>query len=158
MRLVVALVQIVVILLAGSLLVPLSPVAWLWILLISIPGVMLMVSFGYVIAGIATNPQGGTALILIANFAMLIGGNVFIDPSDSPWRMAVASAMPISYLADLFRHAVNAKHLWGVWVDLTVVFASTLGFALIAMRTFRFDTRPQHQDGRPAIFARAKHS
>lgn len=139
----VALVQVAAILLAGSFMMTLTPWQWVLVFAISALGVVLLVSMGYAIAGMATSPQTGTAIILVLNFTMLMGGNIFMDPRESTLRYVVASAIPISYLSDLYRQVITGESgVWPAWLDLAAILGFSALAAFVALRTFRFDTNP----------------
>jgi ABC-2 type transport system permease protein len=140
-RVAIALLQVSLILLAGSTMLTITLLQWLQVFGISILGILLLVSIGYAIAGMAKSQQGGTAAILFLNFTMLIGGNVFMDPTGSSVQYFAACVIPISYLADLYRQAISGETgLWPVWLDVLVVLGATLVALTLALRTFRFDT------------------
>jgi ABC-2 type transport system permease protein len=148
MRVTIALVQIAAILAAGSMVVSLSGAQWAATMGASLLGVLLLVSIGYAIAGCAGSLQSGMAIILFANFSMLIGGNIFMDPSASTIQYAAACIIPISYLADLFRQIITGQAgLWPIWVDVAAVLAWSALAIAIALRTFRFDTDLKTQRG-----------
>ncbi len=139
----VAMLQVAAILVAGSFMMSLSPLQWAQVFGISALGVILLVSIGYAIAGIATSPQSGTALILVLNFTMLMGGNIFSDPRDSALRYVIASCIPISYLSDLYRQVMTGElGVWPAWLDFLAILGFSAAAALLAVRTFRFDTTP----------------
>ena len=146
----VAMLQVAAILVAGSFMMSLSPLQWAQVFGISALGVILLVSIGYAIAGIATSPQSGTALILVLNFTMLMGGNIFSDPRDSALRYVIASCIPISYLSDLYRQVmIGELGVWPAWLDFLAILGVSAAAALLAVRTFRFDTTPVTR-GRPS--------
>lgn len=141
LRVGVALVQVTLILLAGSVMLDLSLLQWVQVFAVSALGIVLLVSIGYAIAGMAGSPQTGMSMILLANFAMLMGGNVFTDPSATTWQYVIACAIPISYLADMYRQVVSGDTgLWPIWLDVTAIIAWSVVAVLVALRTFRFDT------------------
>ncbi|WP_045739084.1 ABC transporter permease [Xanthomonas sp. MUS 060] len=139
-RVVIALIQIVLILSVGSFVLELGLTQWSMVLGISLMGIVLMVGIGYAIAGLATNPQSGTALILICNFVMLMGGNVFLDARDSTLQYAIACAIPVSYLSDLYRQVITGESgVWPIWLDVLAILGFSVVAIAVAMRTFRFD-------------------
>ncbi|AGT10938.1 ABC transporter permease [Paracoccus aminophilus] len=141
-RVLIASVQLTLLLAAGAFIITLSPSAWLATFGISILGTIMLVSIGYALAGIARSTESGMALIMIANFAMLFGGNVFWNPEGSAVLTAVARIMPVSYLADAYRQIISgAQGLWPIWQDIAMMLGFTLLALLIANRTFTFDMR-----------------
>ena len=141
MRVLIALAQTALILLAGSGVISLSPGQWLAVLGTSLLGIVLLVSIGYAIAGMAPSLQAGMAIILFANFSMLMGGNVFLDPNASTVQYVAACIIPISYLADMFRQVITGQAgLWPLWTDILVTIGWSAIAMTIALKSFRFDT------------------
>ena len=141
MRVIIALVQVVMILLAGSIMLTMSPQQWIAVLGISLLGILLLVSIGYAIAGTARSLQMGMSIILVANFSMLMGGNIFIDANSSTAQYVIACIIPISYLADLYRQVITEQTgLWPIWLDVAAILAYSLVAITIALKTFNFDT------------------
>ncbi len=137
----VAMVQVTAILVAGSFMLDLSAAQWAQVFAVSTLGIVLLVSIGYAIAGMAVNPQAGTAMILIINFAMLLGGNIFLDPRDSTAQYLIACVLPISYLSDMYRQVITGESgVWSAWVDVLAILGFSLLAVVVALRTFRFDT------------------
>lgn len=146
----VAFVQVTGILIAGSFMIDLTPAQWILVFAISALGVLLLVSIGYAIAGMAANPQSGTAIILILNFTMLVGGNIFMDPRDSTLQYAIATVIPISYLSDLYRQVIaDETGVWAAWVDVVAILGFSALAIFVALRTFRFDTDSASRAGKP---------
>lgn len=149
----IGMVQVTVILIAGSFVMDLTPAQWALVFSISVLGIVLLVSIGYALAGMATNPQAGTAMILVINFTMLFGGNVLMDPRDSTLQYVIACFIPISYLSDLYRQVITGESgLWSAWIDVAAVVGFSVLAATLALRTFRFDTEQITRAGkrRPA--------
>jgi ABC-2 type transport system permease protein len=147
MRVALAMVQVVLLLGAGALLVPLGFTAWLAVAGIALLGVAMLVSIGYALAGVPRSLEAGMALIMILNFVMMFGGNIFWDPKGSLPLEIVADLVPASYLADALRQLVAGKQgLWPMWVDLLAMLGWTASAVAFAARTFSFDmnrrTRP----------------
>lgn len=139
-RFIIALVQVSILLAAGMFVVDLGALQWIQVLAISCLGAVMLICVGYALAGLAPTLEGGMAIIMIVNFAMLFGGNVFADPASSRILWIVAHFFPVSYLADAYRQVINqTAGLWPMWLDLcALVVWSGLAF-LVAARTFRFD-------------------
>jgi ABC-2 type transport system permease protein len=141
MRVLLAVVQITLILLAGSTMLAISPMQWVQVFAISILGILLLVAMGYALAGMARNQQMGTAMILLTNFVLLMGSNVLMDPTGSTVRYAIACAIPVSYLADLYRQVISGESgMWPVWLDVVVIVGAAVLATAVALRTFKFDT------------------
>jgi ABC-2 type transport system permease protein len=151
-RLGIALVQILVLLGAGSLVTVLSVWQWALVLMVSLLGIAMLIAVGYAVAGIASSLETGLAIIMILNFAMMFGGNIFWNPESATALWIIAHLMPVSYLADLFRQIiVHAPGLWPAWFDVAALVGWTVLALLLAIRTFRFDM--DRRETRRAAFA-----
>jgi ABC-2 type transport system permease protein len=140
MRVALAMVQVAVLLGAGALLVPLSVATWAQVAGITLLGVAMLVSIGYALAGVPRSLEAGMALIMILNFVMMFGGNIFWDPKGSLPLEIVAHLLPASYLADALRQLIARQQgLWPLWVDLLAMLAWTAAAVAFAARTFSFD-------------------
>jgi ABC-2 type transport system permease protein len=100
----------------------------------------MLISIGYAVAGIVNSLDTGMAVVMILNFAMMFGGNIFWDPENSLALKIFAHLMPVSYLADLFRQLISGTEgLWPLWVDIGAMLGWTALALVVALRTFRFD-------------------
>lgn len=140
-RYLIALLQISLLLVAGTVVLKLTPAIWLAVLGVACLGVLMLVSIGYAIAGAVSNLQVGMAVVMVAEFGMIFGGNVFWDTDSSSMLYWVAHFIPLSYLADMFRQVVTGMSgVWPLWVDALAMLGWTGLALLVATRTFRFDT------------------
>ncbi len=142
LRVAVAMVQMAFLLAAGQQMLGLTDVPWFAVAGAAALGVLLLVSLGYAIAGMAPSLQVGMSMVMVANFTLLFGGNIFWDPNTSKALMVVAHIVPLSYLSDLFRQLISgSKGLWPMGVDVAAIVAWSLAAIAIATRTLRFDTQ-----------------
>jgi len=147
MRVALAMLQVVLLLGAGALLIPLSLGTWLAVAGVALLGVAMLVSIGYAVAGLPRSLESGMGLIMILNFVMMFGGNIFWDPKGSPVLELVAHLLPASYLADALRQTLSGREgLWPLWLDLGAMLGWTAAAVLLATRTFSFD---MNERGRP---------
>jgi len=150
LRVIVASAQIAFLLVAGQGLLGLDGVSWSAVAGASALGVLLLVSIGYAIAGMAPSLQVGMSMVMVANFALLFGGNIFWDPNTSKLLMAVAHLVPLSYLSDLFRQLVSgSKGLWPIAVDVAAIVGWSIAAIAVAARTLRFDTMDRGARAQP---------
>lgn len=141
-RVVVAALQLLLLLAVGSVIISLDWQTWLGVAGVSALGVVMLVSIGYALAGLVRSTESGMALIMIVNFAMMFGGNVFWNPENSTVLLAVAHVIPVSYLADAYRQLISeAPGLWPLWQDVAMMALFTLLAVLLALRSFSFDMR-----------------
>jgi ABC-2 type transport system permease protein len=145
----IAVLQIGLLLGVGSFIIDLGLLQWAATAGVALLGVVMLISLGYALSGVATSTESGMALVMIANFTLMFGGNVFWDPAGSTVLMVIAHLLPVSYLADAFRQVISGTDgLWPLWVDLAAMAGWTALFLAIASRTFSFDMRGA--DSRPA--------
>jgi ABC-2 type transport system permease protein len=141
LRILVAGAQLLALLAAGQWLLGLGGIPWAALAGAAVLGVVMLVAIGYAIAGMAPSLQVGMSLVMVANFALLFGGNIFWDPNGSVMLTAVAHLVPLSYLSDLFRQLITgAKGMWPAWVDVAAILAWSTVAVVLAARTLRFDT------------------
>ncbi|ETX12949.1 hypothetical protein OCH239_15130 [Roseivivax halodurans JCM 10272] len=141
-RLAVAVVQISILLGVGSFIVDLTLLQWVQTAGLALMGVVMLIAVGYALSGLASSTESGMALIMIANFTLMFGGNIFWDPEGSTVLMAIAHVLPVSYLADAFRQVItHTDGLWPLWVDLVAIVGWTAAILMLATRTFSFDMR-----------------
>lgn len=148
-RYLIATLQIGMLLGVGSFVLELSPAMWLAVLAAAALGILMMVSLGYLIAGTAPSLQVGMAMVMLAEFGMIMGGNVFWDTKTSDLLFYVAHLVPLSYLADLFRQIVTgAPGIWPIWVDVLAMLGWTALAFTLAVRNFSLDTALRGARGR----------
>jgi ABC-2 type transport system permease protein len=140
-RYVIAFLQIGLLLLAATFTLKLGVLVWLGVFATSCLGVLLMVSIGYLIAGLSPSLQVGMAIVAVSEFGMIFGGNVFWDTSTSKGLFYAAHLVPLSYLSDLFRQVISGMSgLWPIWVDVLVICGWILASLFVVSRKFSFDT------------------
>jgi ABC-2 type transport system permease protein len=141
LRVLIAIGQLALLLAAGATIIELDSIDWAAVLAVSCLGIVMLVSIGYAIAGMAPNLQTGMSMVMVANFTMLFGGTVFWDPKSSEALYVISHFVPLSYLCDMFRQVITGMSgLWPIWVDALTVLAWSAIAMLVAVKTFRFDT------------------
>lgn len=139
-RIFIAIFQLIMILAVGSLKLQLDLSNWVELLTVSILGATLMVSIGYAIAGVARSLQMGMAIILILNFSMLMGGNVFSDVRETTFQYIVACINPVSFLSDLYRQVITGlPGVWSIGTNVLIIFCWICIAVTISLLTFKFD-------------------
>jgi ABC-2 type transport system permease protein len=151
LRVLIAIVQVTILLVAGMFVLPLAASDWLAVYAVSLLGVLMLVSVGYALAGLPRSLESGMAMIMIANFAMMFGGNIFWDPEAAPVLKIIAHLLPVSYLADMYRQIISGSEgLWPLWLDALALVLWALAALTLAIKTFRFDTTPRSAAAKPA--------
>ena len=142
-RLGIAGLQVTLLIAAGGLWfkgIELSHTGWLALVLVALLGASMLIALGYAVAGWASSQDVGMAIIMIMNFLFIFGGNVFWDVSRAPKLRALMYALPLTYLADIFRQLITGvSGLFAPWTDVLVLLAWTVAAIAVALKTFRFD-------------------
>ena len=142
LRTLVAMVQVVFFLAVGTWVVDLSVSTWIAVLSVSVLGAIMLISLGYLIAGIAPTQEFGMAVIMLCNFGMLFGGNIFFNTADNHLLEIISYAIPVTYLADIYRQLISqSSGNLPLWLNLVAVSGWTLAAIFVATRTFKFDMR-----------------
>ena len=142
LRTIVAVIQVLFFLAVGTWVLDLSAFTWLAVLSVSILGAIMLISLGYLIAGIAPSQEFGMALIMLCNFGMLFGGNIFFNTADNHLLEMISYAIPVTYLADIYRQLISqSTGNLPLWLNLVAISVWTVAAIAIATRTFKFDMR-----------------
>lgn len=140
LRLIISVCQISLLLAAGAMVHEISLIVTLQVFGAAALGLIMLVSIGYAIAGLAPALQSGMSFIMIANFTMMFGGAVFWDPETSNVLYYVAHFVPLAYLSDFFRQVITGNPgMWPMYVDILVILGVSAVTILIAIKTFKFD-------------------
>jgi len=151
LRLLIAVAQVTVLLVAGMFVLPMSIAEWIAVYAATLLGVLMLVSIGYALAGLPRSLESGMAMIMMTNFAMMFGGNIFWDPQSATALKVIAHFMPVSYLADMYRQIISGSDgLWPLWLDALAMVLWTGAAIALAIKTFNFDTQIQSKKSRLA--------
>lgn len=143
-RYLIAIAQVGLLLGAGAFMMKLDVGVWLGVFATVGIGVLMMVSIGYLIAGVAPGLQVGMAMVAVLEFGMIFGGNVFWDTSTSKGLFYFAHIVPLSYLSDLFRQVITGQSgIWPIWLDILAICGWTALALWITSRKFSFDSPMQ---------------
>ncbi|UOQ44262.1 ABC transporter permease [Halobacillus salinarum] len=115
--------------------------SWLALLTFVILGTLAFMAIGFIIAGLAKNPESAGPIAGFASFPMLFLGGVFFPINDMPeYLQPFVNILPISHLSTALRETMNVGtsffELWPHW--LTLAGWLTVSF-FIASRTFRWE-------------------
>lgn len=138
-RVLIALLQVSIILLASRFLfgfdaLPSIPLLLLFVLL----GSAVFISLGYAIAGLASSTQAGSMMIMVANFAIMFLGEIFFDRNQLGSAEFAAYIIPATYLSDSLRQIVTGlPGKMPLWLNFLALCGFLSLTATVAMRGFR---------------------
>lgn len=96
----------------------------LFLLVVSLD-VLMMISLGYLIAGLARSFSMGMLIMTVANFTLMFLGQVFFDARNVPTLGFVVRALPLTYASDAIRTVLSGTP--GV-LPLGIDLAFTIGW------------------------------
>ncbi|TGB01473.1 ABC transporter permease [Halobacillus salinus] len=115
--------------------------SWLALLTFVVLGTLAFMAIGFIIAGLAKNPESAGPIAGFASFPMLFLGGVFFPINSMPeYLQPIVHILPISHLSTALRETMNVGipffDLWHHWLTL----AAWLVVAFfIASRTFKWE-------------------
>jgi ABC-2 type transport system permease protein len=143
--LVIAVIQAVVLIGLGVLLYDLTlrgnP---LLILLAIMAGGLAFLAIGFALSGIARNTETAASYANLVTFPMLFLSGTFFPVDALPtWLQGLTRILPLRYLIDALREPMmRGKGLGAVWVDLLVLLGVFAVAMAIAVRFFKWESRP----------------
>lgn len=103
-------------------------------------GNLVFTVMGYMVAGVSRTVSSAEGIGQAFNFGFLFLSGVFFVPSMLPAVVQrIGDAIPLAYLADLFRQMlVGYPAAFPLWLDFTVLGGVGVLFTLLALRTWRW--------------------
>jgi ABC-2 type transport system permease protein len=114
------------------------------LLLAIIAGALAMLAIGFAISGIAPNAETAASYANLITFPMLFLSGIFFSMENAPaWLRPITNVLPLSYLVDALREPMTyGNGLSAIWGDLAALLLTFAVAMAIAVRFFRWDTRP----------------
>jgi ABC-2 type transport system permease protein len=114
---------------------------WLLLFFYLILGILVFMSLGFIIAGLAKTPEHAAPIAGFLSFPMFFLGGIFFPITNMPdFLQPIVYAIPISHLADVLRQVMNVgagmTELWIPTVILLVWFIVSFG---IASKIFKWE-------------------
>ena len=112
----------------------------LGILLFTLIGGMLFLSFGFLISSFAKSYDEATPITTVANLLFLVTGNVFFPVSVFPeWIQQIAKRLPLTYLANGLRINFgpqgSLRNSFGNLYPLVIWLVIVFGFTIYYFKT-----------------------
>jgi ABC-2 type transport system permease protein len=115
------------------------------VLLLSIvAGALAFLAIGFAISGIASNVETAASYANLVTFPMLFLSGIFFSMENAPaWLRPITKVLPLSYLVDALREPMSfGNGLGEIWPDLLALLLTFLIAMAVAVRFFRWDSRP----------------
>ncbi|MFN8590219.1 MAG: ABC transporter permease [Thermomicrobiales bacterium] len=114
------------------------------VLLAIVAGALAFLAIGFAISGVAPNAETAASYANLITFPMLFLSGIFFSMENAPaWLRPITTILPLPYLVNALREPMTLGNgLDAIWRDLLVLlFVFVLAMA-IAVRFFRWDTKP----------------
>lgn len=114
---------------------------WLPLIAAVLLGGMVMITMGFLLAGLGRTNETVIALGQLVQFPMMfLSGCLFPLEFLPPFMQPVTAAMPLTYLADALKQLMlGAPPVYALWVDFTVLGGCLAVLAVLAVRFFRWE-------------------
>ena len=114
------------------------------VLLAIIIGALAFLAIGFAISGLAPNAETAASYANLLTFPMLFLSGIFFSMENAPsWLRPITTILPLPYLVDALREPMTfGNGLAAIWTDLAVLLLVFVVAMVIAVRFFRWDTRP----------------
>jgi ABC-2 type transport system permease protein len=107
-------------------------------------GALAFLAIGFAISGIAPNAETAASYANLVTFPMLFLSGIFFSMENAPaWLRPITRVLPLSYLVDALREPMTfGNGLEAIWPDLLALLVTFALAMAIAVRFFRWDSRP----------------
>jgi ABC-2 type transport system permease protein len=107
-------------------------------------GALAFLAIGFAISGIAPNTETAASYANLVTFPMLFLSGIFFSMENAPaWLRPITKVLPLSYLVDALREPMSfGNGLSAIWLDLLALVLTFIIAMAIAVRFFRWDSRP----------------
>lgn len=114
------------------------------VLLAIIAGALAFLAIGFAISGIAPNAETAASYANLITFPMLFLSGIFFSMESAPaWLRPITNFLPLPYLVNALREPMTfGNGLGAIWSDLAVLLFTFVIAMAIAIRFFRWDSRP----------------
>jgi ABC-2 type transport system permease protein len=107
-------------------------------------GALAFLAIGFAISGIAPNAETAASYANLITFPMLFLSGIFFSMENAPaWLRPITNVLPLTYLVNALRGPMTfGNGLDAIWPDLLALLITFAVAMAIAVRFFRWDTRP----------------
>lgn len=109
-----------------------------------IAGALAFLAIGFAISGIAPNAETAASYANMITFPMLFLSGIFFSLETAPaWLRPITTILPLPYLVNALREPMTYGNGFdAIWADLVVLLFAFAAAMAIAIRFFRWDSRP----------------
>jgi ABC-2 type transport system permease protein len=114
------------------------------VMLTIVAGALAFLAIGFAISGIAPNAETAASYANLVTFPMLFLSGIFFSMENAPaWLRPITKVLPLPYLVDALRETMSfGNGLSAIWLDLLALLLTFVIAMAIAVRFFRWDSRP----------------
>jgi ABC-2 type transport system permease protein len=114
------------------------------VMLTIVAGALAFLAIGFAISGIAPNAETAASYANLVTFPMLFLSGIFFSMENAPaWLRPITKVLPLPYLVDALRETMSfGNGLSAIWLDLLALMLTFVIAMAIAVRFFRWDSRP----------------
>ncbi len=114
---------------------------WLELILFVILGTLTFMAIGFIIAGLAKNPESAGPIAGFISFPLLFLGGIFFPISNMPgWLQPVVELIPIAHLTTAMREVMNiGSGLATLWPEALLLTSWMTVAFIIASLTFKWE-------------------
>jgi ABC-2 type transport system permease protein len=107
-------------------------------------GALAFLAIGFAISGVSPNAETAASYANLITFPMLFLSGIFFNMESAPaWLQPITKVLPLPYLVDALREPMTLGNgLTAIWSDLLVLLLTFAVAMAIAVRFFRWDSRP----------------
>jgi len=107
-------------------------------------GALAFLAIGFAISGVSPNAETAASYANLITFPMLFLSGIFFSMESAPtWLQPITKVLPLPYLVDALREPMTLGNgltaIWSVLLVLLLTFAVAMA---VAVRFFRWDSRP----------------
>ncbi|MEB3100996.1 ABC transporter permease [Ferviditalea candida] len=115
--------------------------SWLLLLFFVVLGTLAFMSIGFIIAGLAKNPESAGPIAGFISFPLLFLGGIFFPINNMPaFLQPIVKALPISHLTTALRQVMNVGAGWTeLWNQAALLGGWMVVAFIIASRTFKWE-------------------
>lgn len=140
-RFVIAFAQIALLLAVGCIVYKIRIESPFQLFPILVLGSVVLIAYGYAIAGLFSSISLATGFLLFLNFYCMMFGQLFVDMSESYWQWLVVTT-PVGFVSDALRQSVTGRNgMFPLSVDIAGMFTYLVLSAIVAIKYFSFQPK-----------------
>ncbi len=108
-------------------------------------GALAFLAIGFALSSVARNVESAASYANLITFPMLFLSGVFFSIDNAPaWLQPITRVLPLRFLVDALRETMTRGNgLDAIWMDLVVLLGTFAVGLTIAVRFFKWESRPR---------------